>query len=439
MLLIGGVILAFSKDVLLSIMMLAFAPLIIIIVMIIGRKIVPLWEKSEKYIDLQNQIVRERMMGIRVIRAFNKENKEHERLADATRVMATNIINSNVRANLINPISLLILDVIIVLISYTGLIRIGKSYSSLTSGDLIAIIQYIGLIMNALIMFSYAIVFMPRINVNIKRLDELFNIANSPEITDVSDLPFSGNIDFDNVSYQYKGAALPSVLNLNIHIKAGQSVAIIGGTGSGKSTIVQLLMGFYYPTSGTLSYDGISIDRISTTKLRNNVSCVLQKSMIFTGTVGDNIKMGKENATDEEIKTAAEIAEISKFIETQTDNYKHLILQGGANLSGGQKQRLAIARAIVKNSPIYIFDDSFSALDFMTESKVKKNFKTKLKGKTQIVITQRIASAMNSDLIFVLDKGNIIDYGNHKELIDKCTVYREIYKSQIGGNYDKED
>ncbi|MBQ2302611.1 MAG: ABC transporter ATP-binding protein, partial [Oscillospiraceae bacterium] len=216
-------------------------------------------------------------------------------------------------------------------------------------------------------------------------------------------------------------------------IEPGQKVSVIGGTGSGKSTLVSLMLCFRMPTEGKVIYDDRSTDSLSHKTVRKNISCVLQNSAIYSGTIKDNILMGKPGATDDEIREAAEIAELSEFIENLDDGFDHELNQSGKNLSGGQRQRLSIARTVVKNSPIYIFDDSFSALDFLTESRLRTKLSKKAAGKTQIVITQRVTSAMNSDLILVMDNGFLVDSGKHSELLERCGIYREIYASQTGG------
>ncbi|MBR4308279.1 MAG: ABC transporter ATP-binding protein, partial [Oscillospiraceae bacterium] len=233
------------------------------------------------------------------------------------------------------------------------------------------------------------------------------------------------------VSFSYGGSE-DAIGNITMNIEKGQKVAIIGGTGSGKSTLISLLLGFRSPGKGELSFDGIPVGEINKASLRRGISSVLQGAAIYSGTIGENIRMGKENATDEELMEAAQIAQLASFIE-ECGGLDYEIKQAGKNLSGGQKQRLSIARAIVKEAPIYIFDDSFSALDFLTEKNLRTALNEKIRGKTQIVVTQRITSAMSSDCIFVMDKGLLVDQGTHEELLARCKIYQEIYTSQTGG------
>lgn len=434
MLFFGGVILSFRKDVLLSLIILFFVPIVFITVIIIGKKIEPLWRISDEFIDKQNDIMRERLRGIRVIRAFGKEDHEHERIADATRKMAYNIIKSNVSMGVISPFTLFLLNFSVVLIVYIGAIRMEIGASAVSAGDIFAIIQYVTLIMTSIINASFVIVMMPHAKVAINRISEVLSAKGYSNDTPEESLEFSGSVVFDNVSFKYEGATEPAVSNVSFKIEPGQKVSIIGGTGSGKSTLVSLMMCFRIPTEGKVIYDGRSTDSLNHKTVRKNISCVLQNSSIYSGTIKDNILMGKPDANDEEIYEAANIAELSDFVKTLENGFEHELNQSGKNLSGGQKQRLSIARAVIRNAPIYIFDDSFSALDFLTESKLRANLAKKANGRTQIVVTQRVTSAMNSDIILVMDKGKLIDLGKHNELLERCEIYREIYDSQTGGS-----
>lgn len=434
MLFFGGVILSFRKDVLLSLIILFFVPIVFITVIIIGKKIEPLWRISDEFIDKQNNIMRERLRGIRVIRAFGKEDHEHERIADATRKMAYNIIKSNVSMGVISPFTLFLLNFSVVLIVYIGAIRMEIGASAVSAGDIFAIIQYVTLIMTSIINASFVIVMMPHAKVAINRISEVLSAKGYSNDIPEESLEFSGSVVFDNVSFKYEGATEPAVSNVSFKIEPGQKVSIIGGTGSGKSTLVSLMMCFRIPTEGKVIYDGRSTDSLNHKTVRKNISCVLQNSSIYSGTIKDNILMGKPDANDEEIYKAANIAELSDFVKTLENGFEHELNQSGKNLSGGQKQRLSIARAVIRNAPIYIFDDSFSALDFLTESKLRANLAKKANGRTQIVVTQRVTSAMNSDIILVMDKGKLIDLGKHNELLERCEIYREIYDSQTGGS-----
>ncbi len=430
---LGGVILSFRKDVLLSLVLLIAIPIVFAVVILIGRKIEPLWRIADEFIDKQNDIMRERLRGIRVIRAFDKEDHEHERISEATWKMAMNIIKSNVSMGVIAPLALFLLNFSVVLIVYLGAVRMETGASAVSAGDIFAAIQYVTLVMTSIMNAAFVIVMIPHAKVAAGRIGEVISAEGIDDRIPEEPLEFSGDIIFDNVTFKYEGAAEPAVSGISFHIAPGQKVSVIGGTGSGKSTLVSLMLCFRMPTEGKVIYDGRATETLSHKTVRRNISTVLQNSAIYSGTIKDNILMGKPGATDEEIMEAAEIAEFSDFVKTLDDGFEHGINQSGKNLSGGQKQRLSIARAVIKNAPIYIFDDSFSALDFLTESKLRTKLGKKAAGKTQIIITQRVTSAMNSDMILVMDNGKLVDSGKHKELLERCRIYQEIYASQTGG------
>ena len=429
---IGGVVLALGKDAVLSLVLLLFIPLVFAAVVRIGKKIEPLWETSDKYMDKQNDIVRERLHGIRVIRAFNSEPREHKRIEDATQVMAENIIRANVSMGVISPLSIALMNMAVVLIVYLGGFRMERGISSASGGDIFAVIQYITLIMNGVVMAAFSIVMYPHAKVAAKRIGEVLDVE-SPAEPEEEALHFSGDIRLESLSFGYEGAAENAVSDISLHIRPGQQVAVIGGTGSGKSTLVQLLMGFRRPSAGHIFFDGRDSVSISPKTIRENISCVLQKAAIYSGSIRKNIAMGRPGATDEELLAAAEIAQMGDYLASLPEGLDHELTQSGKNLSGGQKQRICIARAVLKNAPIYIFDDSFSALDFLTEARLRKALSERTAGKTRIVITQRVSSAMSCDCIFVMDKGCLVDAGSHQELLERCKIYQEIYVSQTGG------
>lgn len=428
----GGVVLSLRKDVTLALTMLAFVPAILVLVIVLGRKIVPLWEKSDDYIDRQNDIMRARLRGIRVIRAFGAEDKEHSRVADATRLMAEYIIKGNVAMGLITPVATLLLNLAAVLIVYLSGWRM-ETGSDLTGGDVFAVVQYISLVSSGVIMGAFTIIMLPRARVAADRIGQVLKAEGMADPVSRQDLTFTGDIAFDNVSFRYDGAAESALKDITLHIRPGEKVAIIGGTGAGKSTIVSMLLGFRMPTSGQVRLDGIPTEKLSRHTMRQNMSCVLQNATIYSGTIRENVQMGRQNATDEQILEALEVAQAGEFVRSFSDGLDHEIKQSGKNLSGGQKQRLSIARAVLKDAPIYIFDDSFSALDFLTEARLRSALARRIAGKTQIIITQRITSAMHCDSIFVMDKGKIVDTGNHAALLERCDVYKEIFASQMGG------
>ena len=428
----GGVILAMWKDVTLALTLLAFVPVIFAVVIIIGRKIMPLWEKSDEYIDKQNDIMRQRLRGIRVIRAFNAEEKEHGRIAEATRIMAESIIKGNVSMGLITPLATFLLNLAIVIIVYLGGLRM-ETGSDLTGADVFAIVQYVSLVASGVLMGAFTIIMFPHAQVASKRIGQVLHAQGMADPVQRQELTLSGDIRFDHVSFCYEGAAEPALKDITLHIRKGQKVSVIGGTGAGKSTVVSMLLGFRMPTDGTVFLDGIPTTRLSRHTMRQNMSCVLQNATIYSGTVGENVRMGRQDAIDSEVWDALKIAQADSFVNNYAEGLDHEIKQSGKNLSGGQKQRLSIARAVLKDAPIYIFDDSFSALDFLTEANLRRALSEKIARKTQIIITQRVTSAMHSDCIFVMDKGMLVDSGTHEELLQRCNVYQEIYASQTGG------
>lgn len=431
---LGGVILACSKDITLSLLILLALPLVTLLVIAIGRKVEPLWETSDSFCDKQNDLVRERLHGIRVIRAFNREMQEQARIEEATRVMAEHIIEANVKMGLVSPIAVALMNLIVVGILYFGGYRMQTGFSAVSGGDIFAIIQYVTLVMNGIIMAAFALVMYPHAKVAAVRIGQVMDAAVMTEMAREEALSFSGDIRLEHVTFRYEGADAAAVSDVTLHIAPGQKVAIIGGTGSGKSTLVQLLMAFRLPTEGKIYFDGRDAATLSRHTIRQNISCVLQRAAIYSGTIRENIRMGNPAAGEEAIRQAVRIAQLEDYVNAQPEGLEHELAQAGNNLSGGQKQRISIARAVLKDAPIYLFDDSFSALDFMTEANLRRALAEKAAGKTQIIVTQRITSAMSCDCIFVMDGGQLVDAGTHAELLSRCRVYQEIYYSQTGGD-----
>ena len=432
---LGGVILCMRKDLTLSLVILCVVPLLIGAGLLLSKRIEHLWEVADEQCDKQNDLVRERLRGIRVIRAFDRERFAHEKITDATRVMADNLIRANVSMEIIDPAAAFVLNTAALLIVYLGGVRMERG-SGLTAGDVFAIIQYINIILGAIVSVSYDIVMLPHVRVAVRRLGQITESDGLEDDSPAEGVSFSGAIDLDHASFTYPGSSLPALSDVDIHIRPGEWVSVIGGTGSGKTTLAELLLAFRAPTEGELRFDGQNAAELSPKDVRNNVSCSLQKSMLYAGTVAENLRMGKPDATDEELWAALELAQIAPFLREKPEGLEFKLEQAGTNVSGGQKQRLAIARAILKDAPIYIFDDSFSALDFLTEAKVRKALNEKLAGRTRIVITQRVVSAMHSDRIFVLADGALVGAGTHAELLESCSIYREIYLSQTGGGVE---
>lgn len=428
--LFGGVILSLLKDFSIALILLSVIPVVAFIVFLLVKKMGKLWEISNKYCDKQNKLVRERLTGIRVIRAFDKERYEHGRISEATDVMADNMIRANVLSSLITPVSLLLLNVVTVAVIYVGAIRM-QNPAILKAGDIIAIIQYVGIASNGLLAAVWVFAWLPHFKVSARRVNEVLSLKGVPESEDKAKY-IRGDIRITNLSFTYPHAKLPALTDVNMNIEEGETVAIIGGTGSGKTTLIKLLAGFYEPTEGTILFGGYDYSALTTDDVRSNISVALQKSMIFEGTIKDNVMMSKADAGDEEVFHALETARMADYVNSHKEGIYYELSQSGANLSGGQKQRINIARTIFKKSSVYVFDDSFSALDFLTESKLRRALSVELKGKTQIIITQRISTAIHSDRIFVMANGKIVGEGSHDDLINTCEIYKEIYASQMG-------
>ena len=330
------------------------------------------------------------------------------------------------------PLATLLLNVAVLLIVYLGGWQMVHHAGRVSAGDIFAITQYVTMVMNGVVMASFAIIMFPHARIAAGRIGEIMDAEGMGDPMTGKTASLTGEICFEDVSFSYGGAEA-AVNHVSLEIKPGQKVALIGGTGSGKSTLISLLLGFRLPTAGRVLLDGIPTSELSKHTLRQNISSVLQGAAIYTGTIEENIRMGNPDASEAELHEAAEIAQLADFIETCEGGYAHEIKQAGKNLSGGQKQRLSIARAIIKKAPIYVFDDSFSALDFLTEKKLRSALNERIRGCTQLVVTQRITSAMSSDCIFVMDNGRLIDSGTHQELLSRCKIYQEIYASQTGG------
>lgn len=427
---IGGIALSFKGDWVLPLILLGVSLLVLVITTLICSTLEKYWQRGDEYTDVQNRIIRERLSGIRVVRAFDKEDHEHERAKKATSEMCNSFVRANTISGIISPIASLFLNVATVVIIYVGAIRL-QSSETLKAGNILATIQYVALIANAVMILSWTISFVPHIKVSLKRIGA---ILDAPTQTDQSSGEMlSGKVKFQNVSFAYENASENVLTDVSIDVADGEIVGIIGGTGSGKSTLIKLLLDFYSSSGGKRFIGDRDYDDLSPATVRDNVAVALQKSMIFEGTIRDNVKMGNKDATDEQVNEVLSIAQMSDFIENHEEGLDYKLTQAGNNISGGQKQRINIARTILKPAQIYIFDDSFSALDYLTEANLRKQLNVFLNGKTQIIITQRAATAMRCDKVYVLDRGKVVGNGTHKQLLQTCQTYKEIYDSQMGG------
>ncbi|MCY6958084.1 ABC transporter ATP-binding protein [Clostridium brassicae] len=431
MMCIGGIIMAVSKDAGLSLVLVAVIPVLVLAIFIIARTGIPLFKAMQVKIDKLNLVVREELVGIRVIRAFNRIDHEKKRFDEANNDLTDTAIKVNKILATLMPVMMVVLNFTSIAIIWFGGIRIDNG--KMQVGDLMAFIQYAMQIMFSLIMVSMMFVMIPRASASAVRINEVLDIE--PEIKDAENLKNSnskrGYVEFKNVTFSYPGAEQPAINNISFMAKPGETTAIIGGTGSGKSTMISLIPRFYDIDSGSILIDDMDVREMSQESLRNKIGFVPQKSVIFTGSIRENIKYGKDNASDEDVKCAAETAQAMEFISNMKDGFNSIIAQGGTNVSGGQKQRLSIARALVRRPEIYIFDDSFSALDFKTDAKLRSALRKETTDSTVIIVAQRVSTVMDADRIIVLDEGEVVGMGKHKELLNDCSIYREIVASQL--------
>ena len=430
MMCIGGIIMAVSKDAKLSLVIIVVMPILAMAIGIIGKKGMPLFKMMQLKIDKLNLVLRENLTGIRVIRAFNRIDHEKKRFDKANLDLTNTAIKVNKIMAALMPIMMVVLNFTTIAVVWFGGIRIDNG--SMQVGDLMAFIQYVMQIMFSLIMVSMMFILIPRASASAVRINEVLDTVS--EINDGDNTKSSnkkGYIEFKDVTFNYPGAEKPALSNISFSAKPGETTAIIGGTGSGKSTLISLIPRFYDVSGGSILVNGIDIREMTQEDLRVKVGFVPQKAVLFSGTITDNIRYGKENASDEEVKHAAEIAQASDFISNMKDGFESVISQGGTNVSGGQKQRLSIARALVRRPEIYVFDDSFSALDFKTDAKLRAALKKETGKSTVIIVAQRVSTVMDADRIIVLDDGQIAGIGNHKELLNNCDVYHEIVSSQL--------
>ena len=434
LLLIGGLVASFIADTVLALVLLCVIPPVCLIVFLLVGKMGKLWENADEYCDAQNKLVRERLYGIRVIRAFDKEEKEHSRITSATDNMAKNLVRANLFSGLITPICSCLLSLATVALVCVGYKRAADGI--IGAGKVIAVTQYVALISAALLTTFWTIAWLPQLRVCAGRIGEVLAL-DGIKSSDEKPEELVGDLVLKGVSFRYPGARENSLEDVDMTFSEGKTVGIIGGTGSGKTTLVRLLLGFYPVTNGDITLGGKSYSALSGESVRANVSCAMQKSMIFDGTIRDNIGISRDGATDDDVYAAAQDAMMADFVDSHKEGLDYALTQSGANISGGQKQRINIARTILKKASVYVFDDSFSALDLLTEKNLRLRLNERLKGKTRVIITQRVSTARRCDYIYVLDGGKVVGGGNHEYLIGNCATYREIYRSQTGGDYEQ--
>jgi ATP-binding cassette, subfamily B, multidrug efflux pump len=433
MMAIGGVILALSQDTQLAWVLVAVMPVMALVFAGIMRGAIPLSQAMQAKIDRLNLVLGEGLSGVRVIRAFDRGAHQRERFDQANTDLTNTAIAVNRLIAFLMPALIVMLNLTSVAIIWFGSHRIDQGVMQV--GAMIASLQYAMQILFAVFMVTAMFVMLPRASAAAARINEVLDLV--PEIVDPA-RPVQpqlaakrGHVEFDNVTFQYPGAEEPALTGVSFAALPGEVTAIIGGTGAGKSTLAGLIPRFYDVNEGRVLVDGVDVRDMTQADLRSRIGFVPQKAMLFSGTVSANIRFGREHASDDDVRHAATVAQAVEFIDAMPDRFNAPISQGGTNLSGGQKQRLAIARAIARKPDVFVFDDSFSALDFVTDAKLRAALKNETANATVFVVAQRISTVINADRIVVLDNGRVVGIGTHPELLERSEIYREIVASQV--------
>lgn len=430
-LIIGSLIMAIIVNLKLSIIFLIVSPILLLVVFVIMKKLQPLLNQGKQRLDKTSQVTRENLSGVRVVRAFNKQNFEIERFTNANTALLQNELKQGYLSAILQPLIYLIVNFAVVVLIYFGGIQI--NIGGVSQGNLLAFINYFSKISISLVAFARIITILTRMKISGERINELMKTKNSivspinPISIDLSK-EVNGRVDFDNVWFSYSNLK-DTVKGLTLSVNPGETIGIIGGTGSGKSSIVNLIPRFYDTTKGSVFVNGQNVKKYDIKELRSLIGIVPQNPTLFSGTIRENLCWRKPDATDEEIIKALKISQAYDFVKEYPDFLNHKVQRGGTNFSGGQKQRLTIARALVGNPSIVILDDSTSALDFATDAKLRKSIHAMLSC-TTFIVSQRTNSIKDADKIIVVDSGNIVDIGVHEELLNRCSLYNEIHMSQ---------
>ena len=433
MMAIGGVVLALEEDAALASVLLVVIPVVAAVFLLIMRGAIPLFQVMQTRIDRLNLVIDEGLSGVRVIRAFDRAQHQHERFDQANLAAMETAVSVNRLVGFLMPSMMVMLNVTSIAIVWVGGRRVDAG--AMEMGAMIASLQYAMQILFAVFMVTAMFIMFPRSSAAAARINEVLDLppAVGDPVAPMAPHPSTlrGHVEFRDVTFQYPGAEEAAVTGVSFAAHPGEMTAIIGGTGSGKSTIAGLIPRFYDVNGGQVLVDGVDVRELPLEDLRRRIGYVPQKAVLFTGSVAENIRYGREHASDEEVRRAAEIAQAMEFVETLPDRFDAKVSQGGTNLSGGQKQRLSIARALVRRPEIYVLDDSFSALDFATDAKLRAALKAEISTATVIVVAQRVSTIINADRIVVLDNGQVAGVGTHRELLASCPVYREIVESQV--------
>ncbi len=429
--LIGGIILAVSRDAKLSLIFLAALPILSILILIISRKAIPLFGALQKKTDRLNLLLRESLIGTRVVRAFNRVPFEKQKFNEGNEDYRDTGIKVNRILALLFPVMMLMMNGTSIAIIWFGAIRIDQG--SMQVGNLMAFLQYAMMILISLIMLSMAFVAIPRAQASAKRINEVLSLqsaVHSPSAPEKLSYTDHAEIVFDNVSFRYQGAEKKALDNLSFTVNPGKMTAIIGSTGSGKTTLIKMIPRFYDVEEGKILINGTDIRSMDISQLRQLIGYVPQKASLFRGTIQDNILFGNHDVSEQMQQEALDIAQAAEFVNEKEKGIMDEVSQSGGNLSGGQKQRLSIARAIARKPAIYLFDDSFSALDYKTDAKLRKALKQATGQAAVVIVAQRVSTVMNADQIIVLQEGSIAGVGTHQELLANNEIYQEIVQSQ---------
>lgn len=428
--LIGASFLAYTRDPELTKIFLYIIPSLIIIVGIVMYFAIPLFKTLQEKTDKLNLVFREGLTGVRVIRAFNKTPFEEKRFFNANKDYTQTAVRVNILMSFLMPVITLIISITNVSIIWYGGHNVAQG--TLEVGNMMAFMTYAMQILMSFMMMTMIFVLVPRAQASAVRINEVLDMNKEKELTNDQQIKKEvPTLDFNDICFRYKGAEKPALLGVDFHLKAGETLAIIGGTGSGKTSLVNLIPRFYDIEKGSILFNEQNVQDLDVKELRNRVGFVPQKAILFTGTIRSNLLYGLENATEEEMWKALEIAQAKDFVKKLPDGLDSKVEQGGDNFSGGQKQRLAIARALIKPADIYIFDDSFSALDFKTDALLRKALKENVTDAMIVIVTQRISTVVGADQIIVLDEGLMVGKGNHQELKETNETYQDIIKSQL--------